>query len=105
MRSIILVVLLFFVHQLEADEAKGRKLQIGIKKRPAACEKKSKKGDVLSIHYRVSDPKPVVVSHLDFLFQGTLEESGAEFDNSYKRSTPLTFTLGMGQVIQGWDQV
>lgn len=68
-------------------KAKTKKLQIGIKKRPETCDKKSKKGDLLHIHYR-----------------GILEENGAEFDNSYKRGTPLTFSLGMGQVIQGWDQ-
>lgn len=34
-------------------EKKGRKLQIGIKKRPETCERKSKKDDILHIHYRV----------------------------------------------------
>jgi len=65
-----------------------KKLQIGIKKRPEVCERKSKKGDFLHIHYR-----------------GYLEDGGAEFDNSYKRGSPFTFTLGQEprQVIQGWD--
>lgn len=34
---------------------------------------------------------------------GTLT-NGTEFDNSFKRGTPFTFTLGAGQVIKGWDQ-
>lgn len=43
-------------------------------------------GDVLVVHY-----------------VGTLD-NGSEFDNSYNRGTPLTFTLGSGGVIQGWEQ-
>lgn len=33
-----------------------------------------------------------------------MHSTGAEFDSSYKRGTPLKFTLGAGQVIAGWDQ-
>ncbi len=34
---------------------------------------------------------------------GTLQ-NGQEFDNSYKRGAPFTFTLGEGKVIAGWEQ-
>ncbi|MFT0761501.1 FKBP-type peptidyl-prolyl cis-trans isomerase [Actinomyces sp. F1_1611] len=29
--------------------------------------------------------------------------NGNHFDNSYDRGAPLTFQVGVGQVIQGWD--
>ena len=29
---------------------------------------------------------------------------GTEFDNSYARGEPFTFTIGQGRVIRGWDQ-
>jgi len=67
-------------------EEKTKKLQIGIKKRVDNCKMRSKKGDLLSMHY-----------------SGKLED-GTEFDSSYSRNQPLTFTLGSGQVIKGWDQ-
>lgn len=38
-----------------------------------------------------------------YRFQGTLED-GTEFDSSIPRGQPLTFTVGAGQVIKGWDQ-
>jgi FK506-binding protein 2 len=30
--------------------------------------------------------------------------TGSEFDASYKRGQPLSFTVGKGQVIKGWDE-
>merc|ERR1712019_203175 len=69
------------------EEKKITKLQIGVKKRVEDCPMKSRKGDKLSMHYR-----------------GTLHADGSEFDSSYERGEPLSFTLGSGQVIKGWDQ-
>ena len=43
-------------------------------------------GNTLSVHYK-----------------GTLL-NGTMFDSSYNRGTPFQFPLGMGRVIQGWDQ-
>ncbi len=43
-------------------------------------------GDTVTVHYI-----------------GTLQ-NGQEFDNSNKRGTPFTFTLGEGKVIKGWEE-
>jgi FKBP-type peptidyl-prolyl cis-trans isomerase FkpA len=43
-------------------------------------------GDTVSVHYI-----------------GTLQ-NGQEFDNSHKRGQTFQFTVGAGQVIQGWDK-
>lgn len=41
------------------EQRKVTKLQIGVKKRADKCERKGSKGDVLHIHYRVSDLYPL----------------------------------------------
>ncbi|XP_075401648.1 peptidyl-prolyl cis-trans isomerase FKBP2 isoform X2 [Tenrec ecaudatus] len=70
-----------------APGAEGkRKLQIGVKKRAEHCPIKSRKGDVLHMHYT-----------------GKLED-GTEFDSSLPQNQPFVFSLGTGQVIKGWDQ-
>jgi len=37
-------------------------------------------------------------------YVGVLYKGGKEFDASWKRKEPFTFTLGQKQVIAGWDQ-
>ncbi|MBI1222962.1 MAG: FKBP-type peptidyl-prolyl cis-trans isomerase [Bacteroidetes bacterium] len=46
----------------------------------------AKAGDLVAVHYA-----------------GTLED-GTEFDNSFKRGEPISFPLGQGYVIKGWDE-
>jgi peptidylprolyl isomerase len=41
-----------------------------------------------------------VVAH----YVGVAHSTGEEFDASYNRGDPLSFRLGVGQVISGWDQ-
>lgn len=37
-------------------------------------------------------------------YVGVTHSTGEEFDASWGRGAPLDFRLGIGQVIQGWDQ-
>ncbi|XP_052868030.1 peptidyl-prolyl cis-trans isomerase FKBP2 [Anopheles cruzii] len=82
-RVFLLCLGVFVLFQLASGDGK---LKIGVKKRVDNCTVRTKKGDMVHMHYT-----------------GTLED-GTEFDSSVSRGDPLTFTLGMGQVIKGWDQ-
>ncbi|XP_062589997.1 uncharacterized protein LOC134251605 isoform X2 [Saccostrea cucullata] len=61
-------------------------LKIDVLKTVDDCQKKSKRLDMLSMHY-----------------VGTLED-GSKFDSSADHGQPFSFQLGIGQVIKGWDQ-
>ena len=47
--------------------------------------------------------KPAKGSKVSVHYKGQLAD-GTVFDSSYKRNQPIDFTLGMGQVIPGWDE-
>ncbi len=79
----------------EAAEAAMEKLAAGFDKTDSGLRykmiqkgngKKAEKGKTVSVHY-----------------SGSLE-NGRVFDSSYARKKPIEFPLGMGHVIEGWDE-
>lgn len=85
--------------RLEAEKAKKdeemEKLAAGFQVTPSGLRyqiiqkgtgKQATKGAKVSVHYK-----------------GALT-NGMEFDNSFKRKQPIDFTVGVGQVIEGWDE-
>ncbi|KAF8893531.1 hypothetical protein BD779DRAFT_1055916 [Infundibulicybe gibba] len=81
----LLWCLLFAVGALAADPP----TELGIETTylPKDCPAKAQKGDSIKVHYI-----------------GTLFSNGNKFDSSLDRGEPLPLTLGVGQVISGWDQ-
>ncbi|KAK9814292.1 hypothetical protein WJX72_003523 [[Myrmecia] bisecta] len=49
-------------------------------------------------------PSPQKGAMIRCHYMGRLASNGAVFDSSYERRRPLSFKIGVGQVIAGWDQ-
>jgi len=72
----------------------------------AAKEEKiitTKSGLKYSIKKEGNGDKPTKGQNISVHYSGTLID-GTEFDSSVKRDKPFNFTVGVGQVIKGWDE-
>lgn len=87
--KLVLLVFALFINTVLSAYAPLENLEIGITKRVPIkkCTRTAKPGDTVSVHY-----------------SGYLRESMETFDSSHTRGQPIQFTLGVGQVIAGWDQ-
>jgi FK506-binding protein 1 len=47
---------------------------------------------------------PKAGDRLTMHYHGTLASNGQKFDASRDRGRPFQFTIGIGQVIRGWDE-
>eukprot|EP01122_Echinamoeba_exundans_P002830 TRINITY_DN12818_c0_g1_i1.p1 TRINITY_DN12818_c0_g1~~TRINITY_DN12818_c0_g1_i1.p1 ORF type:complete len:196 (+),score=58.60 TRINITY_DN12818_c0_g1_i1:41-628(+) len=91
---VVLVALAIVSGVLAQSETQGAKKKAGLAqlesvliKESLACDKKAQPGDTVAVHYT-----------------GKLQSNGKVFDSSRERGQPITFELGSGRVIQGWDQ-
>ncbi|KAI5297602.1 Peptidyl-prolyl cis-trans isomerase fpr2 [Ascosphaera atra] len=51
------------------------------------CDRPTRNGDTVSVHY-----------------SGKLAKNDKQFDSSYDRGVPISFKLGAGRVIKGWEE-
>lgn len=89
MRFLLFVVCLAWA--LLVGYCKLSDLQVVVLEKRDACPRTASSGDSIAVHYRgriLND-------------DGT---DGNEFDSSYKRNQPFSFTLGKNSVIQGWER-
>jgi len=75
----------------------------------SAAEKKANKMETTASGLKYIDQvvgkgaSPVKGKQVKVHYTGTLED-GRKFDSSLDRKEPLTFLIGIGQVIKGWDE-
>lgn len=83
------------IEEKKQKEAELEKLATGFEKTKSGLRyqiiqkgngKNAQKGKTVSVHYKGMLP------------------NGQVFDSSYQRKQPIDFTLGIGQVISGWDE-
>jgi FKBP-type peptidyl-prolyl cis-trans isomerase (trigger factor) len=85
----------FITLSLGALAAVGSAGELEIEKTfvPAKCDRKTKPGSRVKMHY---------TGRIDR--SSTAGEKGKKFDSSLDRNEPFEFSLGQGQVIKGWDE-
>jgi len=75
----------FEVAEIKAPEKKEETVEVKVEILKEGSGEEAENGNTISVHYT-----------------GMLED-GTKFDSSLDREKPFVFTLGVGQVIKGWD--
>ncbi len=90
---IIIAILVILGYQSRGTEVPAQEASVGVTQGPmiedtlvGTSTEEAKMGDTVTVHY-----------------VGTLAD-GTKFDSSIDRGEPFSFTIGAGQVIQGWEQ-
>ena len=66
-------------------------------------EIKTESGLLMIEHKSGSGEKPIKGDKISVHYTGLLQ-TGEKFDSSHDRGQPITFNVGLGQVIKGWDE-
>ncbi|GAA4032126.1 hypothetical protein GCM10022409_15440 [Hymenobacter glaciei] len=91
--------------QAVAQSAKDNALILAYLKKNHATAKKTIGGTYYIIKKAGTGLPPKKGQTVRVLYRGTVLSTGKEFDSTAKRNNePFSFTLGVGQVIPGWDQ-
>ena len=72
-------------------------------KQPAAHARRIDKNNGCHEQKENKSEKPTSGNKVKVHYKGMLLD-GTVFDSSYQRNQPIEFTLGVGQVIKGWDE-
>lgn len=87
--------------QENMKKAQEKDLQEILKKYPNA--QKTPSGVLYIVHQNGNGATPSKGTQLTVHYSGKLLD-GKEFDSSIRRNEPFQFTVGVGQVIKGWDE-
>ncbi len=91
------------------EGSRARRLEEAAKQREEELDKLSKGFDKTDsgLRYQIiqkgSGAQAAKGNKVEVHYKGQLPD-GTVFDSSYKRNQPIGFTLGVGQVIPGWDE-
>ena len=72
---------------------------------PALDEKKDEKKELVIKDIVVGTGRMAAIDNrVTVHYTGWLAADGTEFDSSHQRGRPVSFRLGQGEVIKGWDR-
>lgn len=102
-RKLALILALAAVVMTSCKEQKEQPATATAPKADVAAMTKTASGLAYQDLKAGSGPAPTVGKQVKVHYTGWLE-NGTKFDSSVDRGEPLVFTIGVGQVIPGWDE-